>query len=100
METNVWVICQIWTWFIRGRSGGRGLPARDIDSVEVLCHLGEHGWFQTSISITGILVLHHWVSNCSMKLSIEPGRERERGHTLNLASKISHSFLLCTLEGY
>lgn len=30
------------------------MPSRDIDCVEVLCHLGDGGWFEAAIGVARI----------------------------------------------
>ena len=48
-DSGVWVICKIWTWLIGAGGSARGLPSRDVDSVDVLSHLCHHDWVETSI---------------------------------------------------
>ena len=58
IQTHHRVVCKIGGGFI-GRGGGRrALPARDIDGVQVLGHLGDHGGFETAIGEAGLLVLY------------------------------------------
>ena len=52
-----WVVCKIRRGFIcRGCSRGT-LPARDIDSIKVFCHLCKHCRLKTSIGEASIRVL-------------------------------------------
>lgn len=41
-DSVIGVISKVWAWFIGAGVGGRALPARDIDAVQVL---GHHGYF-------------------------------------------------------
>ena len=43
------VISKIGGRLIGRGSSGRALPARDIDGVKVLCHLGDHCGFETAV---------------------------------------------------
>ena len=69
------------------------MPAGNVDGVEVFRHLSEHRGLQASIGVTGFLVL------LQLGLVLSPTSQLER-HTLNLPSRMFHSFFDCTLLGY
>lgn len=43
------IVGQIGGRFVSGRRGGGGLPAGNVDCVEVFIHLGEHGWLEAAV---------------------------------------------------
>ncbi|KAH3666964.1 hypothetical protein OGAPHI_003414 [Ogataea philodendri] len=51
------VVCKVWRWLVRGRGGGRGLPSRNVDGVQVLGHLGHVNWIKSTKSERNSLVL-------------------------------------------
>jgi len=44
-----WVVSKIRSWFETARSGGRRLPSRDVDGLEVFSHLSELDRVQSSV---------------------------------------------------
>ena len=56
-NSGVWVIGKIWSWLVGGRGSGGGLPSRDVDSIEILGHLSDGGWLETSVCVRCIAVL-------------------------------------------
>ena len=46
------------------------MPARDIDGVQVLGHLGDHGGFETAIGEAGLLVLYSKTDSISIDVLI------------------------------
>ena len=51
------VIGQIGRGLVGGRGGGRALPARHVDGVEELGHLGDHGGVKAAIGGAGLFFL-------------------------------------------
>jgi hypothetical protein len=51
------VVCKVGGGFVGRRSGGRALPARNVNGIKVFGHLGDHGGFETAIGVARDLVL-------------------------------------------
>lgn len=64
VATYVCIIGQIRTRLVSCSCGRRGLPSRNVDSVEILGHLSDHDWVKTTVGEACILVLH--ADNVSM----------------------------------
>jgi len=54
---GVWVVCKIRARLVGGRGGGTGLPAGNVDGVEVFGHLGNHDRVETSVCVARVSAL-------------------------------------------
>ena len=92
---GVRVVCKIGAGLVGGRGGGTGLPAGDVDGVEVFGHLGYHDRVETSVCVACVAALHS-LSVIVPNLT-KPGIE---DLTAKRCSKIFQSFLDMALLGY
>jgi hypothetical protein len=86
------VIRKIWTRLVAGRRSGRTLPARNVNCVEIFCHLCDHYRIQAAIGIACFFVLSSISEACNRIL--------EEPSTFQRASIVFHSFFACALLGY
>ena len=92
-QANHWIIGEIGTWFIRSGRGGRALPARHIDSLQVLCHLSDLNGIQGSIGVGRSLVLVVGLEQLPEFLGLRVGGIRLlEGTTLGCDCHLNHSF--------
>lgn len=70
------IVCKVGRGFVGRRSGGGALPARNVNGVEVLGHLGDHGGFETTIGVARDLVLlrSYTLAKLSPLFALEPAR--------------------------
>ena len=81
--------------FVRARSGARGLPSRDIDSLEVFCHLSD----LNGVEAIQISVKRQFRHLPKTKMTHAP-YVCDGVPFLNRADRIAHSFLANRLDGY
>lgn len=91
------VIGKIGGGLVGRRSSRRTLPARDVDSIEELAHLSDHGRLKTSVGVAGLLFLF---VGClvSIYIMVDPDVFPAK-LTSKFDSTIPQSFFACTLDG-